>query len=113
MLGLQCYFKISLARKTCPSGLAGIRWKVPLTPHSVQLQTNKEEHKFQIHEKECWSSLLSRNGNELSSLQCKKWELAEENDPKFYHVASGNQERTKEDLKRGSRGTEEAREERI
>lgn len=112
MLGLWCYFKISLPRKTCPSGLAGIRSKVWAdTPqHST---SNKEEHKFQIHEKESWSSLLSRNGNELSSLQCKKWELAQENDPKFYHVASGNQERTKEDLKRGSRGPEEAREERI
>ena len=46
-------------------------------------------------------------------MQCKKRELAEENDPKFQHGASGNQERTKEDLKRGSRGAEEAREERI
>lgn len=87
------------------------RWR--LIPDNVRLQTNKEEHKFPSHENESWSSLLSRNGNELNSLQCKKWELAQENDPEFHHVVSGNCERTKEDLKRGGRGTKEAKKERM
>lgn len=74
-------------------------------PCNVRLQTNKQKHRFQSHEKESWSSLRNRDGNELNSLQCKKQGLARENEPMFHHVVSGNRERTKEDLKTDSRST--------
>lgn len=79
-------------------------------PHNVRLHTNKQKHKSQSPEKASWSSLLSRNGNELNSRQCRKWELAQENDPEFYHVVGINKERTKTDLKRGNRDTKKGKE---
>lgn len=67
-------------------------------------QTNRNTD-FRATRRKVGSFLLSGNGNELSSLKCKKWELAQENEPVFRHVVRGNQERTEEDSKRrGGRG---------
>lgn len=75
-------------------------------------QTNRNTNSRATRRK-VGSSLLSRNGNELSSLKCKKRELAQENEPVLRHVVHGNQERTEEDSKKGSKNEERVAEDSV